>query len=284
MDSLKALFSHKNKSLASTFYRFWAQVCTDFYRQHGMTRAASLAYTILFAFVPLIIIIISVLSYFTVFDNITEEIEAFVFSNFVPNTGNIVLSYLINFQDQAKNLPWISFGFLFVTAIMLLINMETHLNELWGLKKHRHYGLSILIHWAILIIGPILLCISLIISSYLVSASLFTKDIVAHSLKIAPFLCSILAYTFLYNALPSCKVKFMDSLIGGVFSAILFEGAKTGFAFYTSIFQGYQLLYGALATIPLFLLWLYCCALTFLFGGQVVNTLRIHQEHSANNF
>ena len=168
---------------------------------------------------------------------------------------------------------------------MLLINMETHLNELWGLKKHRHYGLSIMIHWGILILGPILLCMSLLISSYLLSASLFTQDIAAHSLKFAPFICSVLAYTFLYQALPSCKVKFIDSLIGGVFSAILFEGAKTGFAFYTEIFRGYQLLYGALATIPFFLLWLYCCALTFLFGGQVVNTLRVHQEEqAANNF
>ena len=70
------------------------------------------------------IIIISVLSYFTLFDNITEEIEAFVFSNFVPHTGDIVLSYLIDFQKQAKQLPWISFIFLFFTAIMLLVNME----------------------------------------------------------------------------------------------------------------------------------------------------------------
>ena len=277
MQILKALFSHKNKSLASTFYRFWIQVCSDFYHQHGMTRAASLAYTVLFAFVPLIIIIISMLSYFTIFDNITQEIEAFVFSNFVPHTGNIVLSYLIDFQDQAKKLPWISFGFLFFTSIMLLINMETHLNELWGLTKHRHYGLSILIHWSILIIGPLLLCISLLISSYLLSASLFTQSIVSHGLIFAPFLCSVLAYTFLYQTLPSCKVRFMDSLIGGVFSAILFEGAKTGFAFYTEIFHSYQLLYGTLATIPLFLLWLYCCSMTFLFGGQVVNTLRVQR-------
>jgi membrane protein len=271
------LFSHKNPSLARTFYRFWAQVCIDFYQQHGMTRAASLAYTILFAFAPLIIIIISMLSYFTIFDTLTQEMESFVFSNFVPHTGNIILSYLVDFQNQAKKLPWASFCFLFFTSIMLLINMETHLNELWNLKQHRHYGLSILIHWAILMIGPLLLCISLFISSYLVSASLFTQKIISHSLIVAPFICSTLAYTFLYQTLPSCKVRLLDSLMGGVFSAILFEGAKVGFAFYTEIFHSYQLLYGALATIPLFLLWLYCCALTFLFGGQVVNTLRIQQ-------
>ncbi len=277
MNFCKTLFSHKSKSLARTFYHFWAQVCSDFYREHGMTRAASLAYTILFAFVPLIIVIISMLSYFTIFDNITQEVEAFVFSNFVPHTGNIILSYLIDFQNQAKKLPWISFGFLFFTSIMLLINMESHLNELWGLKKHRHYGLSILIHWSTLIVGPLLLCMSLTISSYLVSESLLTEKIVHHGLITAPFICSTLAYTFLYQALPSCKVKFIDSLMGGLFSAILFEGAKVGFAFYITIFHSYQLLYGTLATIPLFLLWLYCCALTFLFGGQVVNTLRVQQ-------
>ncbi len=280
MNLLSFPFLHKTSFFASRRYRFWQQVCLDFYHQHGMTRAASLAYTILFAFVPLIIIIISVLSYFTLFDNITEEIEAFVFSNFVPHTGDIVLSYLIDFQKQAKQLPWISFGFLFVTAIMLLVNMEMHLNELWGLKRHRHYGWSILMHWAILIIGPILLCMSLIISSYLLSATLFTQAVVTQGLKVAPFICSAFAYTFLYQTLPSCKVKFSHSLIGGLFAAILFEAAKVGFAFYTSIFHSYQLLYGALATIPLFLLWLYCSALTFLFGGQVVNTLRIQADGS----
>lgn len=265
---------HKSTLLASSAYRFWRQVFVDFYTQHGFTRSGSLAYSTLMAFVPLIIVMVSILSFFPFFDNLIASIEAFIFANFVPHTGRVVLGYVLDFQKGAKSLPWFSFIFLAITGIMMLITMETHLDELWQAEKPRRIGFSVLIHWLIVTLGPVLLCFSIFLSSYILSEELFLQEVVSETLVFLPFICSILAYAFLYKTLPGCFVSWRHCFIGGLFAAVLFEGAKIGFAFYANVFTTYQLLYGALATIPLFLVWLYCASMIFLLGGQVVNTLR----------
>lgn len=254
---------HKLLSLASQVYRFWAQVVRDFYVYHGLTRSASLAYTTLLAFVPLSVIVLSMLSLFPFFVPLSKSIETFVFNNFVPHTGDVVLHYLLSFQRHAQQLSWISFIFLLITAIMMLITMENHLNELWQVERPRRLGFSVLIHWGILTLGPFLLCFSMVLSSFMVFNQLL------------PFICSVLAYVFLYKTLPGCPVRWRDAFWGGLFTAVLFEVAKLSFIFYANRFSTYEVLYGALATIPLFLIWLYCSALIFLFGGQVVGTLRL---------
>lgn len=271
---MRPLSLHKSTLLTSRIYRFWRQVCLDFYDQDGFTRTGSLAYSTLVAFVPLSVIMVSILSFFPFFDNLIASIETFIFANFVPHTGRIVLSYVLNFQKDAKSLPWFSFLFLTITGIMMLVTMETHLNELWQAEKPRRMGLSLLIHWLIVTIGPLLLCFSIFLSSYILSEELVLQKMVSASLVFLPFTCSILAYAFLYKTLPGCYVSWRHCFIGGFFAAILFEGAKIGFAFYADVFTTYELLYGALATIPLFLVWLYCASIIFLLGGQVVNTLR----------
>ncbi len=271
---IRQISLHKPKCFASNTYRFWKKVATDFYAQHGFTRSGSLAYSTLMAFVPLTIVMVSILSFFPFFDSLIASIEAFVFANFVPHTGRVVLSYVLDFQKDAKTLPWFSFVFLFATGIMMLITMETHLDELWQVEKPRRFGLSLLIHWSIITVGPLLLCISLALSSYIVSEQVLLARVVSKALILSPFICSSLAYTFLYKTLPGCHVSWRHCFTGGLFAALLFEAAKIAFAFYANVFTTYELLYGALATIPLFLVWLYCASMIFLLGGQVVNTLR----------
>ncbi len=254
--------------------RFWLKTFYDFYQRHGLIRSASLAYTTLLAVTPLSIIIVSLISIFPFFDRGIQEIENFVFANFVPHTGQIVLNVLQDFQSQAHHLPWKGFIFLAITSIMLLKTMESQLNELWGLKCNRFFGISFLIHFSILTIGPILLCTSLFISSLVFSSRFLDLLFINQLLTVLPFTCSFLAYLFLYIALPCCKVKMKYAIVGAFFAALLFEFAKLGFIVYTRLIPTYSILYGALAVIPLFLIWLYVSAVIFLLGGQVVNSFR----------
>lgn len=249
-----------------------------FYIRHGLMRSASLAYTTLLAIVPLSIIIISIVSFIHIFDPLIAKIEGFIFANFVPHAGNEILQTFLNFQQQAHHLPWMSFLFLFITSMMMLTTMESHLNELWDIIKQRFLGLSLLIHWLILTIGPLLLCTSLVISSYLFSSHWFDAPAFTELELSLPFICSFLAYTFLYIAIPNCKVKVTHAMTGAFIAAIGFEGAKIGFAAYTRFAPAYSIVYGALAVIPLFLIWLYLCSMIFLLGGQIVNTLRVTAE------
>lgn len=246
----------------------------DFYKGHGFTRAASLAYTTLLAFVPLTIMIMGLMRFFPFFDQIMKRLEAFVFTNFVPHTGKVIFYYLQEFQHHAHYLSWISFSFLGLTGFIMLLTMENHLNELWHIKRKRFVGLSFLIHWLILMLGPLLLCTSLAVSSYLFSTNWF-KDYSFREVWLSlPFLASFLAYFCLYIALPSCKVKISQALLGASLAAFAFELAKSGFVYYAK-FASYGILYGAIATVPLFLIWLYISSVIFLMGAQVVNTLRI---------
>ncbi len=254
--------------------QFCRQTITDFYVRHGLTRAASLAYTTLLAFVPLTIVVMGVVSFFPFFDQMIGKVEDYVFTNFVPHTGDIILDHLRKFQKDAHHLPWISFLFLAITAFMMLSTMETHVNELWNVKRKRFFGLSFLMHWGLLTIGPLLLCASLVMSSYILSIHWFRDRSFGDFPLLLPFICSFLAYVFLYLALPSCKVKLNNALVGAFIAAVGFEVAKIGFAFYANL-ANYRVLYGALATIPLFLVWLYVASLIFLMGAQITNTLRV---------
>lgn len=256
---------------------FGFEVIKQFYTRQALIRSASLAYTTLLAIVPLSIIIINVVSFFPIFDRFISEIEGFIFTNFVPHTGNAILQVLQDFQQQSHNLPWMSFIFLFITSMLMLNTMESHMNELWGITKRRFFGITLLIHWLILTIGPLLLCASLFLSSYFFSNRWFESPIFLRLGFFFPFFCSFLAYTFLYFTMPNCKVKFKHAMIGAFIAALFFEYAKVGFAIYTSLVPTYAILYGALAVIPLFLLWLYLSSAIFLLGGQVVNVLRIQE-------
>ncbi len=255
--------------------RFGFKVLSDFYHESGLTRSASLAYTTLLAIGPVSIVVISVVSFFPFFDHLIANIEAFIFANFVPHTGEVILNVIEEFQEQAHALPWISFIFMGVTAYLMLSTMENHVNALWGITRRRFLGLSFLIHWGTLIIGPLFLCASLGVSSFLSSIHWLQIYNFSPLLIFLPFLCSFLAYAFLYFTLPNCKVKIRHVCIGAFFAALLFEGAKVGFAFYVPLVPTYTILYGALAVIPLFLIWLYLSSVIFLLGAQIVNALRI---------
>lgn len=255
---------------------YW--VSRDFYVRNGFTRAGSLAYNLLLSFVPFVIVALGIVSFLPIFDQMIHRIETFVFSNFVPHTGDIILSYLHDFQDHALTLPLISFIFLFITCMMMLMTLESNVNEMWQIQKPRRFGFSLLLHWLLMILGPIFLCASLLLTSFIVSSQWLEWHF-SDAFTLLPYLCSTLAFIFLYMTVPGCRVRLRPACIGGVFASILFEFAKTIFSLYTEYFSTYKLLYGALATIPLFLIWLYLCSLIFLLGAQVVHAIHTRQAY-----
>jgi membrane protein len=135
-----------------------------------------------------------------------------------------------------------------------------------------------LLHWLLMTLGPILLCASLLVTSFIISSSWF-KWHFNQAFTLLPYVCSTLAFTFLYISVPGCRVRIRAAFIGGIFASILFELAKTIFTLYTKYVSTYKLLYGAVATIPLFLMWLYFCSLIFLLGAQVVHAIQTRQAY-----
>lgn len=263
--------------------QFWLWVLKSFWQDGCTSYASSLTYTSLLALVPLIIVIFSVLQFFPFFGDVSDQIQDFVFANFVPHTGTIVLQHVMQFEQQAKKLPLFGFIFLGVVALLMLLTLERTLNAIWGIRKgKRGFKRSLLMYIAFLIIGPILIGTSILITSYLVSQQWLSGGLafvgMARLVGILPFVLTILGFTLIYAIVPNCTVRFWDAFRGALFAAILFEIAKRLFTFYVAHFPTYQLLYGALATIPLFLVWMYFSWLIFLLGAVVVNGLRLGQS------
>ena len=243
-----------------------------------MQSSAALAYTTLLSLVPLMVVSSSVFSAFPVFENASAQIQNFVFDNFVPASGAVVQEHLLSFSSKAKQLTGTGIVFLMVTAIMMMSTIEKSLNSIWRLSQHRNILSKFIIYWSVLTLGPLLMGIGIAITSYLVSLPLLAEPAGLISkrlglLKTIPFFMEILAFTSLYLLVPMTRVRFTHAAAGGLVAALLFELAKFGFTLYITNFPTYQTIYGALATIPIFLIWVYFSWTIALIGAQFAYSL-----------
>lgn len=239
------------------------------------TRAAALTYTTLFALVPLMTVIYSVLSLIPSLQQGSGEIEQLLMDNLMPASGDALIGYLHQFSQQAQKLTVVGIILLMVTAFMMLRTVENTFNQIWQLPSGRKGLSSFLLYWAILSLGPLMLSAGFAVSSYIASLGLWKEDWVPSSSTIAlgiliPYFFSFLAFTLVYWAVPNCNVSLKHAAIGGALASLLFELGKEIFSAATTFFPSYQLIYGAFAAVPLFLLWLYVSWAVILFAAEVV--------------
>ena len=256
---------------------FWVFLFKRFLDDRGFNSAAALTYTTLFAVVPLMTVTFTMLSAVPAFNDVGEDVQNFIFKNFIPSSGEALQTYLQGFTAQARQLTWVGVVVLAVTALTMLLTIEKTFNTIWRVRQARRGVSSFLLYWAILSLGPILLGVGFIVSTYITSLALiigphgFIKA--STLLAMMPLLSSMLAFTLLYATVPNARVPFRHALIGGAFAAVLFEAAKGLFGLYVSLFPSYQLIYGAFATVPLFLLWIYLSWVMVLFSAELVCNL-----------
>lgn len=265
------------RNTLSDYWQFWRFLLQRFIDNRGSSNAAALTYTTLFAVVPLMTVTFSVLSIIPAFQGVGEQIQTFIFQNFVPASGNTVQSYLRNFSQQALKLTWMGVVLLAVTALLMLLTIEKTFNEIWRVRQRRRGISSFLLYWAVLSLGPLLLGAGFATSTYITSLSLISgPDSLPGAgvlLAVMPLLLSIAAFTLIYATVPNAKVPMTHAFTGGVFVSVLLETAKAMFGLYVSLFPSYQLIFGAFATVPLFLLWVYLSWLIVLFGAELVCSL-----------
>jgi len=261
------------------FSRFNADRCSE--------NAAALTYMSLFALVPLLTVLYAMASAVPTFQGVETRIEAFLFEHFMPETNSDIRAYLDDFSQQARNLTGPGIVFLVVTAILMLRNIESALNQIWRASENRAAVSSFLLYWAVLSLAPIMIGLALALSTYL---SAFTHvleqyDVIgveAFLLKITPLLLSTAGFSLVYVAVPNCRVPFKHCLVGGFVTAVAFHLARTLF---TDLVVGssYTFIYGAFAAVPLFLLWIYLSWNIVLMGGILVHSLSAYQSEDQAN-
>jgi len=239
--------------------------------------AGYMAYVTLLSLVPLVTVVLSAFSSFPGFSQVGETLQQFVIKNFVPAAGEIVARYLNEFVANAGKMTAVGVSFLFVVAIMLISAIDKSLNHTFKIKTKRPMMIAFSIYWMVLTLGPILIGTSIALSSYLTSLSLLqsgvASDLFTTLLRGLPFVLTTLTFMGLYTLVPNTRVRLRHALVGAAAASILFELSKKVFALYVTHFPSYQLIYGALAVVPILFVWVYFSWCIVLFGAQVTATL-----------
>ncbi len=239
--------------------------------------AGYLAYITLLSIVPMFTVSLAIMSSFEIFSNVGEVLQDFVIEHFVPAAGLAVRTALSEFIANTAKMTAVGGVFLFVAALMLISNIDKNLNYIWRVKNKRRVVFSFSMYWMILTLGPLLLGASIAMTSYITSLKIINSEalvgVYTLFLRWLPFLLSFFAFSGLYLLVPNKKVYIYHSLAGALVAAVLFELSKKAFAAYITHFPSYQLIYGALAAIPILFVWIYLCWVIVLIGAEVTAAL-----------
>jgi membrane protein len=267
--------------------RFFLFTLCKFRQQRCTETAASLSYTSLLSLVPLLAVLFAGFSIFPVFQELFNELQEFIFKNFIPSSSEVIKQYLTEFVGKASRLTLVGLLSLFVIALMLLWSIDESLNKIWGTKKNTNYLRVFLTYWAVLTFGPILIGTSVIVTSYLTSLSFISDTVELLGIRtvfwsLVPISLTLISFTLVYLIIPNAQVRFTHALIGGIMATLLFEAAKEGFAYYISHNTTYTNLYGTLAALPIFLIWLYISWLVTLWGAVTTRCMDLFDFSAAN--
>ena len=252
--------------------------------------ASSLTYTTVLSMVPLLAVVLSLFTAFPLFADFRYALEGFLADSFMPAVvSENVMSYLNQFAAKASGLTAIGSFFLIVTSVMLFRTIDEAFNDIWQVETRRPMRQRILVYWALLTLGPILVGASLWALSIVARESMGLVGDVPGPFSMAisalPLLLTGAGFSAMYFMVPNRSVRWRDALIGGFFSAIILELLRVGIAYYLSRFPSYTIIYGTFATIPIFLLWVYISWLVILLGATITALLpalrqrRWEQQH-----
>jgi membrane protein len=242
--------------------------------------AGSLTFTTVLALVPLLTIALAVFTTFPLFDTFRRALDSYFLRSLIPaGIASTILNYLNQFASQATRLSAVGAVALIVTAVAMIGTVDRTFNRIWRVRTGRPFAQRVLTYWAVITLGPLLIGVSISVTGYLFAA---TNGVV---LKV-PLLGAVMftlvslaltagAFTLLYMVVPNRLIDWRDAACGGVLAAIAFELSKRLFAVFVASFPTYTVLYGALAAIPLFLVWIYLGWLITLMGATLTAALPV---------
>lgn len=259
-------------------FRFLYRVAARL-RDIDLARAASsLSFTTLLAIVPLVTVAFAFVAHFPVFEDWLKALEQFLLRHLLPfGAAAQIRGHIAAFADQAARVTGLSILAIAVSAAFALATVEREINAIWGIRRGRSLQKRVIVYAIGLTAGPVLLGASISITTWLVVHSLaavsIRKTVGTPIVEALPFLFSTAGLTLLYKGVPARRVAVLPAFVAGALAAGAFEAAKHGFAWYVKRISTYEAIYGALASLPIFLLWVYLCWIIILAGAAISATI-----------
>jgi membrane protein len=239
----------------------------------GLT-ASSLTFTTLISLVPLVTVMLALFTAFPMFAKFQDSLQKYFLQSLVPDSiARPVLGALTQFASKANRLGTFGLVVLVFTAVALMLTIDRALNAIWRVRKPRPIAQRVLVYWAAVTLGPLLLGVSLSLTSYAISVSRgFVGAMpggVTFLLNAIEFGLLAAAMAGLFHYVPNTHVQARHALAGGLFVAVGFELAKKGLGWYLSSVPTYATIYGAFATLPILLIWIYLGWVIVLLGAVI---------------
>ena len=266
-------------------WEFIVALVTRFREERVTQTAGSLTYTTLLSLVPLFTVALAVSTAFPVFNEWIGALQLFILENVLPDTPavNTLIEQINSFSENAARLTAIGVAGFVVTSVMLILTIDNALNRIFRVQRRRSVVQNIFIYWGVITLGPLFIGGS-ISSTYFAlreAAGVSPFSFLADALVgVVPFILTCAALMLLYGVVPARRVDWRHAVLGGLLAGIGFEIAKRGFAIYLTRVPTYTLIYGAFATIPIFLIWLYLSWVVVLTGAVFTAVLPVFGRKS----
>ncbi len=239
--------------------------------------AASLTFSSVLSLVPLLAVVLAVFTAFPQFAQLRQSLEQDLPRSLLPVPyARTILAYLAEFAAKAAGVGVAGLSFLALTALSMILTVDRILNDIWQVHQRRPLTQRVLVYWMVLSVGPVLLGLSLTLTSYLVSLSYTHSERWGSGVRplltlVSPLIATV-AYSAAYALVPNRRVRWRHAFAGGLVTAVIDELMSRGFAAYV-IHGSFLTIYGAFAAVPIFLTWIYLSWLSFLFGAALAAAL-----------
>ena len=248
--------------------------------------AGALAYTTVFALVPLSMVVFGVLSGFPVFAEWSERLSDYVFSNFVPSAARSMEAWLLQLSGNVGQLTAAGTVALVISLLITLNGVEATFNRIWRVSSARPRLTRFLVYWTVLTLGALVAAASLAVSARFFALAVFdtVPGVVLEQnlLRLAPMALELLVFTAIYKVVPHRTVQLRHALAGAALAVVLFELVRWGIGAYLGLFTGYARIYGTLAFVPVFLVWVFLGWVAVLLGASVASAISAFRYQPAS--
>jgi membrane protein len=249
--------------------------------------ASSLSFTTILSIVPVMAVLLSVFSLFPLFETLKLQLSEFILTHIMPLSEDIVKDYLNKFISNARQTTIFGLVLLFAISLLLIRRIDVILNKIWHTQRKRSKVTTFAVYWTVLTLGPILLGISVAISSFIATQKFFGENSWFHgfdvyALSFVPSILTFIILTLVFMAVPTSSVRFLHACAGAFVATVLQELLRKLFIFFITNFSNYAIIYGAIAAMPVLMIWTHINWFVVLLGAEISATIDVYtKEHNS---